>query len=244
MSTGSATAIGRTLSRLGRISHQGGGETAPASREAVYKAIARTGQPIAIDGICEATGLHANTVRPHLDVLLATGRITREQGQSARRGRPPWLYQSVETPAMRQRKQLADTLVESLLAADSAGLADAAAHRWAAHLGPEHCPGPAGSADDAVLGAADSLTSLGFEVTVTPAHDRLDLRSCPYVDLVAERPVICDIHAALLQQLLRASEQGVELKRFDVLPRPGVCIAHLRRGDQAPVRTITMGRAE
>ncbi len=244
MPPASAAAIGRTLSRLGRISHSGGQEKTSSSRDAVFRAIAEAGAPIPMDGICAATGLHANTVRPHLDLLLATGRITREQGRSVGRGRPPWLYRAVETEAMRQRKQLADALVDALQGADSAALAHEAASRWAAQLEPDHRPRPAQSADDAVLAAADSLAALGFQATVTPLGDRIDLRSCPYADLVADRPVICDIHAALLLQLLEASGQPVELERFDVFPRPGVCTAHLRRSDQRPVRTITMRSPE
>lgn len=244
MTPASAAAIGRTLSRLGRVSHVAAEETTSASRDAVFRAISEAGEPIPIDGICAKTALHANTVRPHLDVLLATGRITREQGRSVGRGRPRWLYRPVETDAMRQRTKLADALVQALQGADSAELARAAAGRWAEQLDPDHRPGPAQTADDAVLAAADSLTRLGFETTVTPLGDRIDLRSCPYADLVADRPVICDIHAALVLQLLEASGQPVELERFDVFPRPGVCTAHLRRGDQRPVRTITMRSPE
>jgi predicted ArsR family transcriptional regulator len=206
--------------------------------------VAEAGGPVGIDAICEATGLHPNTVRPHLDVLLAAGRIARERGHSVGRGRPPWQYLAVETEDMKQRRKLAEALLDQLHGAESADIADGAARRWAAQLMPEHRPAPAPDPDAAVDAAGDAMASLGFEVSITPTRDRMDLRGCPYVDLVAERPQICDIHAALLQQLLQAGGQPIELDRLDVYPRPGVCTAHLRRSDQRPIRTITMRSPE
>lgn len=214
----------------------------PPTRQAVYRIIAEAGDPISIDRICSVTGLHANTVRPHLDVLLAAGAIAREQGPREGRGRPPWRYRAIEAPQDRERRTLADALLAQLELGGTPELVGAAGRRWAQQL--DHPIGPADSADGAVEQVADALQGLGFEVSVTPARDRLDLLQCPYADLVAEQPVICDIHAALVRQLLDSSGQPVELERFDVFPRPGVCTAHLRRGDQQPVRTITMRSPE
>ena len=61
---------------------------------------------------------------------------------------------------------------------------------------------------------------------------------CPYASLVQEHPVICDIHARALEQVLAGTGQPVELESMDVFPRPGVCVAHLRRGDVEPGRVI------
>jgi predicted ArsR family transcriptional regulator len=243
MTPASAAAIGRTLSRLGRSA--GSAQRPPhSSREAVYHVILGSRGAIPIDVICRETGLHANTVRPHLEVLLATGSIRRDAGPAEGRGRPPWHYSAVETPAQQERRSLGEALLEQLAEADSGQIAGAAAARWAGHLDAEHRHSPAHNIDEAVGNAADSLAGLGFEVSVTPAGDRIDLKGCPYADLVAERPVICDIHASLLQQFLDSSGQPVALERLDVWNAPGVCTAHLRRSDHEPYRTITMGSTE
>ncbi len=238
MTNASASTIGRTLARLGGLkAHPSDGPTAGSTRDAVRMVIASAPAAVPIDHICEATGLHANTLRPHLDVLLALGAITREHAPSSGRGRRPWLYSAVETPWERDRRRLASALLEQLEPGDHA-LAAEAAQRWADR--PETRAGPAESIDEAVANAAESMARIGFEVTLTPAGDRMDLQGCPYLDLIAERPVICEIHAALLQRLLEDSGQPVSLERLDVWSGPGVCTAHLRRADRVPHRTIRM----
>ena len=66
------------------------------------------------------------------------------------------------------------------------------------------------------------------------------MTACPYVDLVGDNPVICDIHAALVGRLLEQTGQPVRVRSMDVWARPGVCVARLRRPALAPTRTITI----
>jgi hypothetical protein len=68
--------------------------------------------------------------------------------------------------------------------------------------------------------------------------DAVYLGRCPYASLVQEYPVICDIHARALEQVLAGTGQPVGLRSLDVFPRPGVCVAHLRRDDVEPGRVI------
>ncbi len=238
MAQASASAIGRTLFRLGRLKPPSPTGAGAATRLQIREAIAESAQPMSIDQIAEATGLHPNTLRPHLDALLAEGTVSRAQGARPGPGRRPWLYSSAETSLERDRRMLAAGLLEQLEQADVPALAAQAAQRWADH--PEHRVEPAHSVDEAVANAAVAMSDMGFEVTVAPAGDRIDLGDCPYRDLVAQRPVICDIHAALLQRLLESSGQPVSLDRLDVWSGPGICTAHLRRADRQPARTITM----
>lgn len=242
MTPASATTIGRTLTRLGRLSR--GPQPGPPSttREEVLHVIAASERPVTIEQLCRATGLHPNTVRPHLDVLLAVGSVVREPGPREGRGRPPWLYRAVPSEQDRDRSRLEQQLLQQLADADTPALAADAARRWADQEG-QH-PGPAASMDEAVDHAAEALRAVGFEVSTTPARDRLDLMACPYASLVAQRPVICDIHAALLQRMLDDSGQPVSVDRLDVWSSDGVCTAHLRRSDQQPFRTITMRSPE
>ncbi len=92
--------------------------------------------------------------------------------------------------------------------------------------------------DAAVDTATEALTDFGFDAVRNPVGDEITLRNCPYAALVAEHPVICDIHAELLRQVLARTGQPVTLGRMDVLPRPGLCVAHLDRADVTPLWSV------
>ena len=64
--------------------------------------------------------------------------------------------------------------------------------------------------------------------------------ACPYAELVHEHPVICDIHAELLGEVLARTAQPVTLASLDVFPRPGLCVAHLHRPDVDPEWTVEL----
>jgi len=234
-----AVTIGQALAGLGRApAADDAGDAAPSSREAIFALVERSSEPLTIEQICQASGLHANTVRTHLDVLHAAGRVEREQGSPKGRGRPPWLYRVA--PGERSAQAvLAETLLDQLDAAFDPGLTRAAAQRWATAVrGELERQTPAADADDAVGRAATALEHLGFDAKVDGVGDRIELRGCPYAALVAERPVICDIHAALLVELLRGSGQPVTLRGLDVWTRRGLCVARLNRPDLRPNRSI------
>lgn len=93
--------------------------------------------------------------------------------------------------------------------------------------------------DDAVRLATAALEDLGFSAEATPVGDAIVLRECPYALLVADNPVICDIHAGLLGRHLGRADQGVTVSSLDVWARPGVCVAHLDRPDLLPAPIIT-----
>ena len=69
------------------------------SRTRIQQVIETATEPMTVEMIVEATGLHANTVRGHLDVLLAGDVISREPAESPGRGRPRWLYRAASPKA-------------------------------------------------------------------------------------------------------------------------------------------------
>lgn len=190
--------------------------------------------PVSVDYLCEQTRLHANTVRGHLEVLLAGGQVEREPGEAGGRGRPPWLYRPGE-PESSVYSELARTLMLELRESNDPHLVEDAAHRWA-HIVDSGIT--AESPDDAVDQAATSLRQLGFTAAVSPVGDTISLGNCPYASLVADQPVICDIHAALLTDLLERSDSEVTVAELAVWARPGVCVARLNRPDLTAARTI------
>lgn len=230
--------IGRTLARLATLAprrHSDHPVTPADSRQQILAFIRRADEPIGVDQLCAETGLHANTVRGHLEVLLAAGEVHRHPAaKKGGRGRPPWLY-SAGPGQESAYTELTHTLIQELGVDADAQLITEAATRWA---GVVDRRAPAESPDEAVQQAADALSRLGFDATVSPIGDEIVLNTCPYISLVEDQPVICDIHAAMLDELLKRSEQDVSVSELQVFPRTGMCRARLSRPDLEPVRAI------
>lgn len=208
--------------------------TEPDSRDRVLAVVQQATAPVSIEDIAERTDLHVNTVRGHLEVLLATGAISRTQGDVRGRGRPRWFYlPAIPTPSPFQR--LAEALTMELGQIQDPALAAATADRWA-HSLPD-LP-RAATPDDAVTEAADALNRLGFAAEVSAIGDAISVRQCPYAALVQDNPVICQIHAALIDSLLEQTGQPVRLQALQVWTRPGMCVARLQRPDLEPERVI------
>ncbi len=238
MSTYSGLATGRALARLGVLAGRrpvDGNQAQHESRDRVLALVEAAAEPMLIEDICEATGLHANTVRGHLDTLVAADRVTRTPGPRNGRGRPPWLYSAREAGAV---AELHRSLREQLETADADSVAREAAAAWASTAQFDKV---AESPDDSVAQARTTLEGLGFSAEESPVGDAIVLRDCPYASLVADHPVICDIHAALLGEILTRSGQDVSVTSLDVWARPGVCVAHLDRPDLQPSRVIDIG---
>jgi predicted ArsR family transcriptional regulator len=232
MNIAAADTIGRTLARLGQMTARAGAET-DTSRDNISRILAEAQAPMTVEEISELTGLHVNTIRTHLEVLRAGGKVERTRQAAEGRGRPKWLYAPAKTKDPYHR--LAAQLTKALAQADSE-TAEEAAQRW---RGADHIAAqPAETADEAVAVAAAALQQLGFEIEVSPVGDTVYLSGCPYAALVADHPIICDIHANALEQVLAGTEQDVRLGELDIYPRPGVCVAHLKRGDTKPARIV------
>jgi len=208
--------------------------TAQDSRAKVLQAIEIAPDPVPVESIVEATALHANTVRGHLDVLMAAGSISRVAADAQGRGRPRWLYQ-LEAPRRSPFQTLAEALSTELTSSADPAMAERAAERWA-RASPQ--PLASESPDEAVASATDSLNRLGFSAQANPTGDAVSITNCPYAELVATNPAICDIHTALVGRLLKQTGQPVTIESMDVWARPGLCVAHLRRPDVIPARTI------
>jgi predicted ArsR family transcriptional regulator len=194
----------------------------------VLEFIEASEEVVRVEQIAEAVGLHPNTVRGHLDALLAAGRISRVPDQRATRGRPHWLYSGTASASIRE---LARTLDSELDRASAPEVAKQAAAAWARE-GP--AVAAADTVDEAVDRATQVLTDFGFDAVGNPVGDQITLRACPYAALVHDHPVICDIHAELLGEVLARTAQPVTLASLEVYPRPGLCVAHLRRPDVQP----------
>jgi predicted ArsR family transcriptional regulator len=210
-----------------------------SSRGNLLRFITEQESTVSIQELCDLTGLHPNTVRTHLDSLLAAGEIEREQAPSQGRGRPFWLYRTA-VKRVSPYEMLAEILASQLGHADEPALTLRAAEKWANAAEAEGVL-IAVDCDEAVDQVAHSLRNVGFTVSSNPMRDELTITECPYASLVEQHPKICDVHAALISELMSRSGQPITIKSLDVWSKPGVCVAHLNRLDQSPARTITPG---
>lgn len=208
-----------------------------SSKETLLRLIDERETAVSIRELCDLTGLHPNTVRTHLDSLLAAGEIEREQTPSKGRGRPIWSYRPA-VAKISPYEMLAQILALQLGRANDPGLTGRAAKHWAdAAMDPSVVD--VKDCDEAVDQVAHSLRNVGFTVSLNPMRDEVTITECPYASLVSEHPKICDVHAALIGELLTRSGQPVSTGHVDVWAKPGVCVAHLNRTDRRPTRTIT-----
>jgi predicted ArsR family transcriptional regulator len=234
MAMGTADRIGQTLARLSHFASRTPAGEVDTSRDNILRIVQAADGALSVEDISANAGLHVNTVRTHLEVLRAAGSVQRTRGPSSGRGRPRWLYTAGVTSD--PYALLAADLGATLQDARDPALADEAAARWreADQVAHERADDP----DEAVDVAARALGRLGFEVDVSPVGDAIYLGQCPYASLIAAHPVICDIHAKAVEQVLAGTGQPVELQSVDVFPRRGVCVAHLRRTDVVPQRVV------
>lgn len=200
-------------------------------RQAVLGIVRGAGRPLAVSEVAERVGLHVNTVRGHLELLVHLGVVSRETEHRGGRGRPRVLY-DIEPDEPQQQdayKTLAAALANELSIIGGTGqrTADEAGLLWAQALAGQGRLRPTKSADEAVEQVSALFSDLGFDATSEPLADRIYMRSCPYAAIREAFPSVCEIHLGLLRGTLAVTDSGLSVDSFDVDARPGLCVAHL-----------------
>jgi predicted ArsR family transcriptional regulator len=191
--------------------------------------------PMSIVAIAEELGVHPNTVRFHLDSLVADGQV--EQVEHGRKGpgRPPLMFQAVrqmDRGGVRHYRVLAEILSTALAAErNPRAKAMAAGRAWGRELDsrPESPP-PAASAEDAIDKLVEALDELGFapERRTSNGEQQVGLRHCPFLELAETRAsVVCPIHLGLMQGALETWAAPVSVDRLDAFVEPDLCLAHI-----------------
>ncbi|SNY71209.1 helix-turn-helix transcriptional regulator [Paractinoplanes atraurantiacus] len=174
----------------------------------VLRTVEETPQGLTAAQVTARVGLPLSTVRSQLDALVAEGVLVKARASGGLPHRPAWRYRAL-TPA---RANLYSVLLRALLeqvAGDRAATVGAG-RRW-------------GRAMAARGGLLPVLDMLGFSPEPR-SGDRIDLHTCPYLDLVHRYPDgMCGLHAGIIQGVL-GDEDGVVLEPFAA---PGACVVHL-----------------
>ena len=202
-------------------------------REAVMHVLRQAAEPMSVADIADAVGLHVNTVRGHLDLLVHLGAVSRQTEHTGGRGRPKVLYQlsPEENSQQDAYRTLAAALANelSILGGTDQATADEAGRLWAEALLQEGRLSPTSSPDEALSQVTSLFNELGFAASTEPLGDRVYLTSCPYAVMRDAFPTVCDIHLGLMRGAFSVTSSDIEVDDFDIDARPGLCVARLSR---------------
>lgn len=217
---------------------KGDGDAPPArgqSRARVLSALQDAGEPLAVGDVAARVRLHPNTVRFHLDALVAAGAVGRTTEDRDLPGRPRTLYSArpdAERPGRRSYRLLAEILAGSITAesAEPGQSATRAGQAWGRYLADRPPPFQRVDADSALHQLVDVLDDIGFspESVDTEGGQQIRLHHCPFRETAEHhREVVCSVHLGLMQGLLDEIGAPVEVTRLDPFVEPALCIAHV-----------------
>lgn len=192
---------------------------------------------MALAALSAATGLHANTLREHLDALERSGLVRRRQEPPRGPGRPRTLYEAVADSASGHDEYagLATALAATLhrTSPDPPRDAALAGEQWGHELAATRDrPARSDSARSGQAGARRAVVSMLDEIGFAPQPDRTDsvvrLTRCPLLDTARRFPdVVCAVHLGIVRGALE--ELGADPAPAELFPfaEPGACRLHL-----------------
>ena len=203
-----------------------------ASRSALLDTLQAQPEPTTLAALVSVSGLHANTVREHLEALERDGLVTRHRAPASGRGRPAWLYEATTGAGHSEYAGLAAALASSLhrTSPDPAAEAEVAGAEWGHRLAREHGRPARDSGAAARREVVALLDEVGFEPQADARNAVVRLTRCPLLEAAHQYPdVVCGVHLGLAQGALEeygADPEGTELQPF---AEPGACRLHLKR---------------
>ena len=209
---------------------------APGTRRAEVLGLLReSGRPVSARDVAEASGLHLNTARFHLDGLVSDRLAERTVEPRDVPGRPRILYSAKgPLPGPRSYALLAEMLTGVVASLKDSNLAAIEAGRaWGAHLVERTAPSQQVDAEQAVARLNRVLDAIGFQPETGPGKTKKDievrLHHCPFRE-VAQRhtDVVCTIHLGLMKGALEALHAPVQATALEPFVRSNLCVARLR----------------
>lgn len=202
------------------------------SRTALLETLQAQPEPTSLPALVAATGLHANTVREHLDGLVRSGLASRHSAPPSGRGRPGWLYEATPHSEDDPRPEYAGlaAALAAVIVRTSATPAEEARRAgvdWGRRLAHDAGAREAGeeTARRAVAGIFDDM---GFAPESDDDLAELRLTRCPLLEAAHQHPeVVCAVHLGITEGVLEtfgAPADGVELRPF---AEPGACVLRL-----------------
>lgn len=221
---------------MGRGQEDAPGRELSPRRRAVLDAVRDAVTPPGVTEVADLLSVHPNTVRFHLDALVAEGRIERAEEERSGPGRPRTVYtsrQGMDRGGERRYRLLARMLLSQLESTgpDAAAAATAAGRSWGRYLVEQ----PPSARRPTVREALDKLTALladlGFDPQLTRDGEppgTVRLRHCPFLELAEEYgTIVCPLHLGLIQGALTELRAPVQATRLEPFAEPDACLVHL-----------------
>jgi len=171
-----------------------------------------------IGELCDATGLHANTVREHLQRLIEGGYVIQSTEHRTTRGRPRTLYSAAtgapEASSAVAREKVAEArrrgdMMRRVFVDEKSTLGQDATYQL-----------------DALI---DHLEESGFEPVIDEDQLTVDLTPCPHAASAPEhRPMLCQVHLGLMQGVLTQAGGPIEADCVRAAANPHECTVQLR----------------
>lgn len=198
---------------------------AEPSRARLLELLERAGGALSSEELATETGLHPNTVRAHLDVLIDAGLVTWALEPRTRPGRPRRLFAALPRPEAiaREHELLAAALAASLdPLPDGPRLAEESGRSWGRGLVSAH----ARSAGEAVTSVVGLLAERGFGPVAEGRE--ITMCSCPFRELaVRYERIVCSLHKGLIDGALERLEAPLEVAELRPWVTPDRCVARL-----------------
>lgn len=171
-----------------------------------------------IGELCEATGLHANTVREHLQRLIEGGYVIQATEHRTTRGRPRTLYSAATGMPDASSPVARDKIAEAARRGD---LMRRVLPDETSEFGRE-----ATYQLDALI---EDLEGSGFEPVVDAERLTVELSPCPHAaSSPAHRPMLCQVHLGLMQGVLTQAGGPLAAECVRETGRPEECTVQLR----------------
>ncbi|WP_241985752.1 MULTISPECIES: helix-turn-helix domain-containing protein [Cryobacterium] len=178
-----------------------------------------------VGDLAEATGLHHNTAREHLQRLIGDGFVTCQPESKDSKGRPRMLYSAATGPGH------ADGSIRAAKV-DAAERHGDQVRRMLRVEAVIHSP------LQRQLDALDEhLDGSGFDARLAmdgAEGDHVHLHECPYIEMVTAHPEVCRVHFGLLKSLLEGTEGPLSADALHPLVEPNTCILDLHRAEAVP----------
>jgi len=167
--------------------------------------------------LVEATKLHANTVREHLQRLILDGYIVAETEHRTTRGRPRVLYSAADGDE-------AWSPVQQRKVREAAHRGDLMRRVLPSELPPELTTEALHQVDALV----ENLVDAGFDPIVDESELTIDLTPCAHAEVQAgHRQVLCSVHLGLMQGVIAQAGGPLTVDGMRSSCDPRECIVQL-----------------
>jgi len=165
--------------------------------------------PQTIADLVEATGLHHNTAREHLQLLIRAGYVRSESIHRPTKGRPQLRYRT------------ADHVISN-------GAADANDN---GNDRPEDAAKDT-SIDFQLHARSQHSNTCGFGAAVNRGEEHMVIHECPYSELARDNPQVCEMHHRLVNDALEVVDGPLTAPQLHPFSGPNEGTVGLERDDE------------